>query len=402
MPTSSAFPYREASRPRRWQGDGLRRRRRGRPDRVPPRQPDVVVPVAQRHPPPRRPRAAASPPTSSAWATRTSWTSPVRTRYTFVEHRHYLDGLLERARRDRTGRARGARLGLGARLRLDESAPRRRRRDRLHGGHRPAGHLGRPGPRPPEGSSRRSALRPATTMVLEKNVFVERVLPASVLRTLTDGGDGRVPATVPRARREPAAHADVAPTDPHRRRAGRRHRHRGRLRRVAGARARCRSCSSTLIRARSSTVRNSSSVARGRTRPKSPSPATTSCRRTAPTRSARPSPSGSHRRSGDDGRVTLTPASSSPLTPTTTRRRRVELVRRLPHHVVVGMTTVTEAEPWCHRATRTRPAVGGGMSGDVDTRDAVRSRSLPVGRPEPTMARLDDVRGAPASDDVRS
>ena len=42
---------------------GLRRDRRGRSDRVPPRQPDLVVPVAQRHAPPRGPGPAASPPT---------------------------------------------------------------------------------------------------------------------------------------------------------------------------------------------------------------------------------------------------------------------------------------------------------------------------------------------------
>ncbi len=45
------------------QADGLRRARRGRPDRVPARQPDLVVPVAQRHPAPRRRSAAASRPT---------------------------------------------------------------------------------------------------------------------------------------------------------------------------------------------------------------------------------------------------------------------------------------------------------------------------------------------------
>ena len=59
-------------------------------------------------------------------------------------------------------------------------------------------------------------------MVIENNVFVERVLPGSIPAGAHRGGDGR-PTAPPYARagRVAAAHPDLAPRNPHRRRAQR-------------------------------------------------------------------------------------------------------------------------------------------------------------------------------------
>ena len=51
---------------------------------------------------------------------------------------------------------------------------------------------------------------------LENNVFVERVLPGSILRETDRRGDGRLPGALPRAGRIPTAHPHVAPRDPDR------------------------------------------------------------------------------------------------------------------------------------------------------------------------------------------
>ena len=73
-------------------------------------------------------------------------------------------------------------------------------------------------------------------MVLDDNVFVERVLPGSVLRGLTEEEMEVYRRPFLRARRGPPADPDLAPPDPDRRR-GRGRRRRGRLRRLAGRRA---------------------------------------------------------------------------------------------------------------------------------------------------------------------
>jgi pimeloyl-ACP methyl ester carboxylesterase len=80
------------------------------------------------------------------------------------------------------------------------------------------------------------ALRPekGEAMVLQDNFFIERVLPGAVLRALSVEENSGVPTAVRRARRGATADADVAPGDPHRRRACRRGRDRGRLRGLAG------------------------------------------------------------------------------------------------------------------------------------------------------------------------
>jgi haloalkane dehalogenase len=57
------------------------------------------------------------------------------------------------------------------------------------------------------------------SMVIENNIFVERILPASILRDLTEEGDGGLPPPVRRARRGRLADAAVAARDPDRRRA---------------------------------------------------------------------------------------------------------------------------------------------------------------------------------------
>jgi len=124
-------------------------------------------------------------------------------------------------------------------------------------------------------------------MVLQKNVFVERILPASVLRGLSNEEMDKY--------REPFRQAGES-------RAGRRSRGRARSRSTASPptsprsspptasgsrRARCPSCSSTPSRARSSSVRSASSVVAGPTSRRSPCAAATSCRRTRRPRSAR-------------------------------------------------------------------------------------------------------------------
>lgn len=69
-------------------------------------------------------------------------------------------------------------------------------------------------------------------MALQKNLFVEAVLPSSITRTLERGGDGGVPAPIHRAGRGPPPHADLAAPDPDRGRASRRARGRAVLRRL--------------------------------------------------------------------------------------------------------------------------------------------------------------------------
>ena len=86
---------------------------------------------------------------------------------------------------------------------------------RLHGGDRAAAHLGGvAGADPQLFQGFRSPA--GEEMVLEKNVFVERVLPGSVLRELERGGDGGLPPAVRRARRGPPPDADLAARDPDR------------------------------------------------------------------------------------------------------------------------------------------------------------------------------------------
>ena len=88
-------------------------------------------------------------------------------------------------------------------------------------------------------------------MILAKNMFVERVLPGSVLRKLADEemAEYRRPFANPGEDRRPTL--DLAAPDPHRGRARRRGGRGGRLFRAGSPRARCRSSSSTPTPARS-------------------------------------------------------------------------------------------------------------------------------------------------------
>ena len=134
----------------------------------------------------RRSWGAASRPTSSAWATRTSSTPSGPDRYTLRRAPALLRRAARSARRDAQ---RHARLhDWGSALGFDWA---RRHRDAvkgicLHGSDR------LPDARGPNG--RRGATQvfqgfrsaAGEDMVLAKNVFVERVLPGSILRKLTD------------------------------------------------------------------------------------------------------------------------------------------------------------------------------------------------------------------------
>ena len=123
---------------------------------------------------------------------------PGRARYRFVEHRQYLDALLDALRGARPGRPRRPRLGWCVGRRLGASPPRRGPRHRLPGDPRGPGVVG--------GAERaRSGLfgplrgPDGERLVLAKNVFVEKVLQAATLRTLT----GEEMDGVPRPYREP-------------------------------------------------------------------------------------------------------------------------------------------------------------------------------------------------------
>ncbi len=125
-------------------------------------------------------------------------------------------------------------------------------------------------------------------MVLDNNMFVEAVLPGAILRTLSDEemDQYRRPFRNPartggrRCRGRATYRSKVSrPTSS-----------RSSATTAAGWRkATCRSCSSTDTPARSSAAASATSCAPGPTRPKSRCPGHISSRRTAPTRSARPS-----------------------------------------------------------------------------------------------------------------
>ena len=106
-------------------------------------------------------------------------------RYRFVEHRDYLNGLVRRRRAGRKGDTGNPRLGLGPRFRLAHRHP-----DRVRGIAYMEGIV-----KPMEWDEFSQSARPVfegfrspagEEMVLEKNVFVERVLPGSIIRDLSE------------------------------------------------------------------------------------------------------------------------------------------------------------------------------------------------------------------------
>ena len=148
------------------------------------------------------------------------------------------------------------------------------------------------------------------TMVLDKNLFVEAILPASVIRSLSDAemDEYRRPYTTPGESRRPTLTwprqipIDGDPPDV--------------VDIVTDYAQWLTTCDvpKLLVVAEPGAILaadNSSSAARGPTSPRSPCPATTSCKRTAPTRLVRPS----HR--------------GSPVTDDIARRRRRSSRRRL-------------------------------------------------------------------------
>ena len=128
--------------------DGLRRGRRGRPDRVPPRQPDVVVPVAQRDPARRGARALHRARPDRHGRLRQAARQRPRPLHVRRASRATSTRCSRRSDVARTGHARRPRLGLGPRLRLGEPPSRRGEGHRLHGGDRPAASPGSDWPEP--------------------------------------------------------------------------------------------------------------------------------------------------------------------------------------------------------------------------------------------------------------
>ena len=211
-------------------------------------------------------------------------------RYSYAEQRDYLFALWDKlALGDRIVLV-AARLGLGAGLRV--GAPQRRAASPASSTWRRSSRRS-PGPtgrRTRAAPSRASARRGGEDMILAKNMFVERVLPGSILRKLADeemaeyrrpfatpGEDRRPTLTWPRQIPIDGEPADVVAVVED-------------YSALAGRAATSRNCSSTPIPARSWSAASARSAAPGPTRPRSPSRASTSSRRTAPTRSAAPSP----------------------------------------------------------------------------------------------------------------
>ena len=122
--------------------DGLRRDRRGRPDRVPARQPDLVLPVAEHHPALRvagtlhraRPDRHGRFPEAPGERPR-----PLHVRGSRAPFRRHP----RRAGRHRERDAGDPRLGLGAGLRLGVPPPGAGQGHRVHGRHRVPRVLGR-------------------------------------------------------------------------------------------------------------------------------------------------------------------------------------------------------------------------------------------------------------------
>jgi haloalkane dehalogenase len=128
---------------------------------------------------------AASRQTSSGWATRTSWTTPGPGSFRFVEHRRYLDALLERL--EARERVTPVAHDWGSALGFDWG---NRHREAVRGfAYMEA--IVRPfnwdeWPEAARGIFEGLRSPVGEELVLAKNAFVERILPGSVLRGLAD------------------------------------------------------------------------------------------------------------------------------------------------------------------------------------------------------------------------
>ena len=142
--------------------------------------------------------------------------------YRFIEHRRYLDALLEaldvRERVTFVIHDWGSAVG----LRLGQPPPRGRKGHRVHGGDRTTAGLGPLGQDKYASSLAGAAFRGRRGDGLARQLLHRENSawgnPAHALRR----GDDAVPPAVRRARRGATADVDVAPADPHRRRAPRR------------------------------------------------------------------------------------------------------------------------------------------------------------------------------------
>jgi pimeloyl-ACP methyl ester carboxylesterase len=139
--------------------------------------------------------------------------------YRFVEHRRYLDALLEAL--EVRERVTFVIHDWGSALGFDWA---NRHREAVKGiaymeaivGPQYWDHWDKFGMRPALRGLRSEA---GEAMVLRDNFFIEKILPGAILRAPLRRGDGGVPTAVRRARRGATADADVAPADPHRGRA---------------------------------------------------------------------------------------------------------------------------------------------------------------------------------------
>ncbi len=124
-----------------WAGDGVCGRRRRRSDHFPAWQPDILLPVAQRHSPCRRfgPLHRSRPDRNGRLGVAPrKWARQLPLRGASCLSRRLAGG----GRRHRQCHAGGPRLGIGVELRLAQSPPRCRQGHRLHGRHHPDPVLG--------------------------------------------------------------------------------------------------------------------------------------------------------------------------------------------------------------------------------------------------------------------
>ena len=214
---------------------------------------------------------------------------PTADSYTFVEHRDYLDGLLDQL--DLGDNITFVIHDWGSALGFDWA---NRNRDRVAGiCYMEA--IVRPvtwdeWPESARGIFQSMRTEAGEEIVMTKNLFIEAILPSSIMRTLSDEemNEYRRPFVDPADRRPtltwprrspstaspPTCTTSFRPTP------------------TGYRRLTSQSCSSMPTRALSSPDRNASSAVRGPTKLRSPFPASTSSKKTARTKSARPSPTG--------------------------------------------------------------------------------------------------------------
>src|SRR3954454_1318684 len=231
----SRGPVPALARPRARHRAGVRRRRRRARDRLPARQPDVVLPVAQRDPARAGPRPLPGAGPGRHGGIRQA-ARPGPRHVLLRRPRRPPRGVVRDRAAGRAGDAGPARLGVGARLRLGQPQPRPGARHRLHRGRGVAAGVGglaggRPEDLPGDAWTRRRGGGAGQERL-------RRAHPAGLHPARAQpGGPRALPGALPRPR-GPLAHAGVAAADPDRERAAARARRRRPLRAVAGAQRR--------------------------------------------------------------------------------------------------------------------------------------------------------------------